>query len=186
MLEYPPKELVALFIECVDWNIWQDTKSIDNKTSHSSLSAWIETRQMGIWQLFVFGRTLHWVRGLKRTNAAEIDASSEVALFIECVDWNDFYMKLTPYEEVSHSSLSAWIETFILVSYSMRSLSHSSLSAWIETALPLADIGMLAVALFIECVDWNALKAQAEKARSRTLHWVRGLKQLCTKQHPNR
>ena len=54
----------------------------------------------------------------------------------------------------SHSSLSAWIETFAPIHPRNAPIeSHSSLSAWIETVATISKRNGYTVALFIECVD---------------------------------
>ncbi len=100
-------------------------------------------------------RTLHWVRGLKLQalikRLGNIRSHSSLSAWIETFFWYDFWRILFV---ALFIECVDWNKDY-MYSLGFTWVSHSSLSAWIETHHPNKHTKPTYVALFIECVDWN-------------------------------
>ena len=156
--ELVEKDLVAPLHGCVDWNwfirsawflsmshpymgAWIETAmsarafSLSN-SSHPYMGAWIETYPTLLFSPGWCGRTLTWVRGLKRlchgyaffggilshpymgawietANGSVLMTDCQVAPLHGCVDWNGTVLTLRWIEHQSHPYMGAWIETIL-------------------------------------------------------------------------
>ena len=161
----------------MDWNCNDIYNWLSVKSSHSSLSEWIEICALSMhlnkylshsslseWIEIILGLqynyhtvslTLHWVSGLKWTDYQLYRYGR--CLTLHWVSGLKSNMHLNKYLAWCVSLFIEWVDWNLKITLlkGPKGMSHSSLSEWIEIWNPRLAVRLGRVSLFIEWVDWN-------------------------------